>query len=73
MTWNKGINKLLVAFSIIKKKYPYVKLILKDQSNLYKITAKNYISITKKRFPNLLTDEVLSNIIVISKNLTLKN
>ena len=72
MTWNKGINKLLVAFSEIKRKYSFAKLILKDQSNLYKETAKNYISITKKKFPNLLTDEVLSNIIVISKNLTLK-
>ncbi len=54
MTWNKGINKLLVAFSIIKKKYSYVKLILKDQSNLYKITAKNYISITKKKISQLI-------------------
>jgi len=72
MTWNKGINKLLVAFSEIKKKYSFAKLILKDQSNLYKITAKTSISNTKKKFPNLLTDEVLSDIIVISKNLTLK-
>ena len=49
MTWNKGINKLLVAFSVIKRKYSFAKLILKDQSNLYKETAKNYISITKKK------------------------
>ena len=63
---------MLVAFSEIKRKYSFAKLILKDQSNLYKINAKDYISITKKKFPNLLTDEVLSNIIVISKNLTLK-
>jgi len=72
MTWNKGVSKLIVAFSLIKEKYPFAKLILKDQSNLYKITAKISISNTKKKFPNLLTDEVLSDIIVISKNLTLK-
>ena len=72
MTWNKGVNKLIVAFSEIKKKYSFAKLILKDQSNLYKETAKQYISKTKEKFPTLLTDEVLSNIIVISKNLTLK-
>jgi len=72
MTWNKGIDNLIVAFSVIKKKYSYVRLILKDQSNLYKITAKNFIYNIKKKFPNLLTNKVLSNIIVISKNLTLK-
>ena len=72
MTWNKGINKLLIAFSEIKKKYSFAKLILKDQSNLYKITAENLIFNTKKKFPNILTNEVLSSIIVISKNLTLK-
>ena len=27
MTWNKGINKLLVAFSEIKKKYSFAKII----------------------------------------------
>ena len=72
MTWNKGVDKLIAAFSEIKKKYSFVKLILKDQSNLYGINAKNIISDLKKRFPNELTDEVLSNIIVISRNLTLK-
>jgi len=72
MTWNKGIDNLVVAFSVIKKKYSYVRLILKDQSNLYKITAKKLIFDVKKKFPQLLTDEVLSSIILISKNLTLK-
>ena len=72
MTWNKGIDKLIVAFSEIKKKYSFVKLILKDQSNLYKVTAKKLIYNFKKKFPHLLTDEVLANIILISQNLTLK-
>ena len=72
MTWNKGIDKLIVAFSEIKKKYSFAKLILKDQSNLYKITAKKLISKIKKKFPHLLTDKVLSDIIFISKNLTIK-
>ena len=53
--------------------YPFVKLILKDQSNLYKITAKNFISNTKKKFSNLLIEEALSDIIVISKNLSLND
>ena len=72
MTWNKGVDKLIVAFSEIKKKYSFAKLILKDQSNLYKITATKLISNIKKKFPHLLTDKVLSDIIFISKNLTLK-
>tara|TARA_B100000686_G_scaffold351688_1_gene451155 strand:+ start:1002 stop:2156 length:1155 start_codon:yes stop_codon:yes gene_type:complete len=73
MTWNKGIDKLILAYCEIKKKYPFVKLIFKDQSNLYKTTAKNYILNTKKKFPKLINNEALSDIIVISKNLTLKD
>ena len=40
---------------------------------MYKITAKNFISNTKKKFSNLLIEEALSDIIVISKNLSLND
>ena len=43
MTNNKGIDYLLVAFSILKQKYRNIKLILKDQSNLYKIKGNIHL------------------------------
>ena len=72
MTWNKGIDKLLLAFAIINKKFPHTKLILKDQSNLYQLNAHSLIKTVQKK--NSINDKkVLSNILVISKNLSLNN
>ena len=41
MSENKGIELLISAYGILKKKYKNLKLILKDQSNLYGIKANN--------------------------------
>lgn len=72
MTWNKGIDKLLMAFSEINKAYPYTRLVLKDQSNLYGIGARDIISDMKKNYPSRFTDRTLSCIVVVSSNLSLK-
>ena len=42
MTQNKGIEALVAAYGLLKKTKKNLKLILKDQSNLYNIKA-NYI------------------------------
>ena len=68
MTWNKGIDKLLLAFDIINKKFPHTKLILKDQSNLYQLNAHSLIKTVQKK-NSIIDKKVLSNILVISKNL----
>ena len=39
MTENKGVEKLIAAYGILKKRIDNLKLILKDQSNLYEITT----------------------------------
>jgi len=38
-TWNKGIEPLIRAFVILRRKYSHLRLILKDHSSLYGITA----------------------------------
>jgi len=71
MTENKGIKELILAFSILRKKNKNIKLILKDQSNLYDIFAKSHIThIKNSRFKDFINDEVTSNIMFISKNLS---
>ncbi len=76
MSENKGIEILVSAYGILKKKYKNLKLILKDQSNLYGITT-NYIfeKIKKSGFNNkfkIINEEMMKDIIIISKNLNLK-
>ena len=72
MTWNKGIDILLSAFSIINKKFPHTKLILKDQSNLYNLSVKNLIQTFIKKNPST-NRKMFANIIMLSKNLSLND
>ena len=72
MSSNKGIDYLLVAFAILRKKYKNLKLIIKDQSNLYGTSGKDIFLKTKKeKNGHVLDDDVENNIIFISKNMTL--
>jgi len=74
MTNNKGIDYLLVAFSILKQKYRNIKLILKDQSNLYKIKGSIHLEQMKKsNYSKYLNDRVLEDILFISDNLSIKD
>lgn len=43
MTGNKGVDILLTAYIELKKKYPQLKLILKDQSGLYGLYASDLL------------------------------
>ena len=70
MTENKGINLLLIAFAILRQNNKKIKLILKDQSNLYNIFVQSHIKDLKdSRFKKLINDDLISNIILLSKNL----
>jgi len=72
MTPNKGVDVLVVAFALLRKKFDNVKLVLKDQSNLYGSTAQGVLeSVSKTKFAQLLTEDCLSDIFIISDNLTL--
>ena len=72
MTENKGIDFLLAAFAILREKKKNIKLILKDQSNLYNIKAQNCLSkIKTTKYGKLITTDVVNNIFFISRNMSL--
>ena len=72
MSSNKGIDYLIVAFAILKKRYKHLKLILKDQSNLYGISGRDIFLKTKKGINgHLLDEDVVNDIIFLSKNMTI--
>ena len=75
MTENKGIEMLISAYGILKKKYKNLKLILKDQSNLYGINTDNiFKKIQSSKFNEkfkIINKEMLDDITLISKNLSL--
>ena len=59
MTQNKGVEVLIAAYGMLKKKHKNLKLILKDQSNLYELKMKKVfklrILIQKKKIKFLMT------------------
>ena len=72
MSGNKGIHYLIIAFSILKQKFRNLKLILKDQSNLYNKKAEEYLDMIKTtKYGKYLNIDVINDIIFISKNLDL--
>ena len=72
MTENKGIDYLLAAFAIIRNKNKNIKLILKDQSNLYNVKAENnLIKLKNTKYESLINEDVLSSIFFISRNMDL--
>jgi len=72
MTWNKGIDLIVEAFLILRKKYDHIRLLLKDQSNLYGIQSQNIISQIMARKPEINQADYLSSFIVINTNLSLQ-
>jgi len=70
MSWNKGIDVLLHAFSLLRKKFCHIRLVLKDQSNLYGIFARDTLAELIREYPDRFSDEVVSSIGFISMNLT---
>jgi glycosyltransferase involved in cell wall biosynthesis len=70
MTSNKGIDILILAYGALKPKYPHLKLVLKDSSNLYGITVANVLSELYKHHPKFISENISKSIISISDNLT---
>jgi len=73
MLSNKGVETLIAAYGILKKKNKNLKLILKDQSNLYDIKADTVIKkVAESNFNrkyDIFNDEMYNDIIIISENL----
>ena len=75
MTQNKGVEVLIAAYGILKKKNKNLKLILKDQSNLYEIkTDYLFEKIKNSGFNqkyNIINEDMMKDIKIISNNLSL--
>ena len=76
MTENKGVEVLIAAYGILKKKIDNLQLILKDQSNLYEIKTDHLLHKIKNSEFNkkyqIINDKMINGIKIISKNLSLK-
>tara|TARA_B100000925_G_C21966750_1_gene455948 strand:+ start:137 stop:1294 length:1158 start_codon:yes stop_codon:yes gene_type:complete len=76
MTQNKGVEDLIAAYGILKKKNKNLKLILKDQSNLYDRGAndpiKNMYDSKFNQKYKIFNDQMYKDMIIISENLNFK-
>ena len=76
MTENKGVEILIAAYGILKKRIDNLILILKDQSNLYEIKTDYLFDKIKKsnfnKIYKIINDKMMNDIKIISKNLNLK-
>ena len=73
MTVNKGVEVLIAAYGFLKKKHKNLKLILKDQSNLYEwkvdFPMKKVFESEFNQKYKIFNDEMYRDIIIISENL----
>ena len=69
---NKGIDLLIMAFANLKPRHPKLKLVIKDQSNLYNISFQTVLQemASSGRMPSM-RDSDWADIIPISANLDL--
>ncbi len=68
-TWNKGVDLLLVAFATLRAAGRKVRLILKDQRDLYGLSVETLIRRLGTDCPALLAADTLGAISVISTNI----
>jgi glycosyltransferase involved in cell wall biosynthesis len=72
LSWNKGPDILIQAFAKLRQKNKNLKLIIKDQNNLYGIHGKDFIKAFQKNSSSAeLSEEILRSIIFLSENLSL--
>jgi glycosyltransferase involved in cell wall biosynthesis len=69
-TWNKGIDRLLLAFATLRQKHKNIKLVLKDQRGLYGISVDTLIKQVATENPSLFGADTQSSIQVVPVNLS---
>jgi glycosyltransferase involved in cell wall biosynthesis len=70
MTLNKGIDILIAAFPTLKTKYPHLKLVIKDSSNLHSNRIRDVLADLCQQNPKLASENISKSIITMSDNLT---
>jgi glycosyltransferase involved in cell wall biosynthesis len=66
MIYNKGIDILVKAFSVILQRHPHAKLVLKDDKNLYRISGADVVGQILKNNPQLATTQLLNAVKILS-------
>jgi len=72
MTYNKGVDLVIVAFCRLWQRHRGIRLVLKDQSNLYGVSAAGLIGELAPQLPELMTPAAIAAIKVVSANLGLE-
>lgn len=70
--WTKGCDLVLRAFGEVFRKYPQIRLTLKDNRSLYGHNVDATVSQIQATTPNLLTPEVLKRITVLPTALSME-
>lgn len=71
MHWNKGVDLLVIAFAAVRKKHSNARLVLKDNRKLYGITADSIVQDVMRRFPDLINEDILKSIVLVTSNVSL--
>lgn len=72
MTWNKGLDILLRAFSVVRGKHANARLVLKDQKAMYGIGADTTLQKMMAESPDILREEVRQSIVLVTSTLGLR-
>ena len=73
LTSNKGVDLLLLAYAQLRHKFPHLRLVIKDQSNLYGRTFDDILKeMTKQGVPSSICDSLKNDVITISENLDMQ-
>jgi glycosyltransferase involved in cell wall biosynthesis len=73
LTQNKGVDLLLLAYAQLREQFPQLKLVIKDQSNLYGITLDDVLrEMTTKGISSSTAESLKNDVITISENLDMQ-
>jgi len=68
--WNKGLDVLLLAYATLRLKHKHVRLVLKDQRNLYGVSIDGTLAKLSQEHPDRFTAETLASISTVTANLS---
>jgi glycosyltransferase involved in cell wall biosynthesis len=69
--WNKGGDLLLGAYAELKKEFPRLKLLIKDNRTLYGRTTDQMVADLDRANPGLFSAEVFSGIVTLPVSMTM--
>ena len=68
-TWNKGLDLLITAYAQLRRRYPRVRLLLKDHKSMYGVGVERTLADVAKKHPGLVDEAMLASVSVVSTSL----